>query len=195
MRGVLGREGRTEPVDVGDGGPVPADRRGESLSGHARALVAVARMPEVGVTVDMHQFDAATAHGRETCAEQDRAVAADHERSLAPVERCADACRQTPRMVDRGTLVAHVSGRSHGIVVDVAAGQDDAGVGRPELGEPGEQAGLAQSLRCLRCAGDAARLGRTQAEIGRSRQHRDHACILNRGSDIRAGIRQGSAPR
>lgn len=55
VSGVHGREVGAKPVDVGDHGPVQAHGGGEILPGQARALGGVARMPEVGVPVEMDQ--------------------------------------------------------------------------------------------------------------------------------------------
>ena len=55
VNGVLGREVGAKSVDVGDHGPMQTDGGGKILPGQARALAGVARMPEVGVTVEMDQ--------------------------------------------------------------------------------------------------------------------------------------------
>jgi Type I phosphodiesterase / nucleotide pyrophosphatase len=85
MDRVAGQEVRSGAIHVGDGRPVHAYRRREVLTGQAEAPVAVPRVPEIGVAVQVHQAVPAPPAEREPGPDEQAAVPAEHQRSVSRV--------------------------------------------------------------------------------------------------------------
>lgn len=151
-----------------------ADCCGEVLTGHAAAGIAVARVAEVGVSVHVHESVPPSAGQRQPGAEEEAAVTAKHQRRLPRVEQLPDPTGQAPRVVDQRVLVAHPP-RGCVAVVDVPPGQHDACVDRAGVQQAPVQAGLPQCFWRLRAPRDATRLWGPQSQVGRRREHGDHA--------------------
>jgi hypothetical protein len=171
--GVIRAEVRARAVDVGDRGPVQADRGGEILPGEAEALGAVAGMPEVGMAVEVDQPVPAARGEREPGRDEQAAVTPEHQRRTARVELPADPGGQPPGVVDQGLLVAGPR-HSRSRVVEVTAGQHDPGLGAAAGGQPRVQPGLAQCLGRFRGPGYRAGLRRAQAEVRRRADQAQH---------------------
>ena len=155
--------------------PAPG-HQGEVLARRRAHVGGVAGVPEVGVAVDEDQPDPAAdrlaepVHGQRR-AEQDRAVSAQHQRELAPVDDGADPLGERQRVVGDLPGVAHpVAGAP---VARVVPGRGEAaGVAGPQ---PGEQVVVTQRPGRLAAAGDRRGRRRPQTEICRRVEDGDPA--------------------
>ena len=149
------------PSRSASGPPRPVTSATSCAGGRQGVAVGVARVREVVVAVDVEEAVAAAAGERQRGAEQDAAVAAEHEREGAGVEQRADPVGEPQRVAHLRGLVAHgLAGQRRR---QVARRRDHAGVDGVEAPQ---QARVAQRAGELVDAGRHALGGRAQAEVG-----------------------------
>ncbi len=184
---------RPQAVDVGQVGLAAAGGEREILAGGRTNVGRVARVPEVGVAVDIHQAvrqllgDRPPAHG-ESRSDQDRAVAAEDDRKLAGIDDRTDPVGQPDRVVgDLGRMADAVARPPvTGVVPWRRQAAGVAGV------QASEQTLVTQRAGRLGTTRHGRRSGWTQAEVGRCVEDSDPA-HRRRPSEQRAG--QGAARR
>jgi hypothetical protein len=150
------------------------DRGCEILSGDARAAIAVARVAKVRVAIDVRQTKAPARRESEARSDEKAAVPTDHEWSVAAVDDVPNPVGEATSVIDYGPLVANVTGFACEVVVDVPTREDDTAIGRTGRQEACKQAGVAQSLRGLRCSGHAPRNRRSKPQVCGCRNEDDH---------------------
>lgn len=130
MHGVRGPEVRAQAVNVGDSRPVQSHRGRQILAGQARAASGIARVAEVGVTVEVHQAEPSSPCL--ACVRRARRRSADcspakDERNVAGGAQQLDPPGQAPGILDDGILIAQPAGDR---VVAVPARQHDTAIQR-----------------------------------------------------------------
>ena len=169
---------RAAALEVGQQAAAPGHERHVLAGGREGVVVGVARVREVVVAVDVEQAVAAAAGQRERGAEQDAAVAAEHQREGAGVEQRAHAIGEPQRVAGlRGLVAQRLAGERRR---EVARRRDDAGVDRVEAPQ---QARVAQRAGELVDAGRNALRGRAQAQV-RGRVERGDALCEVGGSYV-----------
>lgn len=150
-------------------------RRCSRCSGRISLRQLPARVPEVGVSVNVHQPDTTASLHCQAGAEEHAAVTTDDQRRSAGRQYRVDAVREPPRMIDHRGLVSHEARAAGRVVVDVPPGKDHAGVGRSVLRHPAVETCFAQRFGRFRRSRDGAGLRWPQTKICRGRDERDHS--------------------
>jgi hypothetical protein len=106
VNGMLRIEVGTVAAMVGDGRPVEPEHRGKVLAGKTGTLVAVAGMPEIGMTVDVYEPCTTPRPDGEAGADEEAAIAAEHERTASALPHLCQAIGQPIGVIENRGVVA-----------------------------------------------------------------------------------------
>jgi hypothetical protein len=146
------------------------DGRRQVLPRQASETRGVAGVAEVCVSVDVHQAEATSTAQPERGTQQDAAVAAQDQNALAGIHVLADTPAKPARVVDQRGLVPD---RTRVEVGQIATREDHTCLASAHAPKMFLQPCLAKCCRRLVGTRNGAGLGRTQAQVRGSLDHRE----------------------